>query len=103
MKSPLYGYLESPTTIGFKAVDRKLFIERLKICKNWAQICRSIPVDRQAVLDAVAVDEKFRADVNAAEALPNRAIQLNEGLVTSKHAEQQAILDDLKERAKKYT
>lgn len=99
---PDTGYMSPKVPYGFKAVDRAVFIERLRICNNIAEICRSIPIDLQTFYDAIAVDTKFREDVNQAYTIENRALHLNDGLVEMKKEEKTAVINDLMEKAKKY-
>lgn len=99
---PVTGYLEPFTRKGFTAYQKCTFIERLKICKNYNQICKSIPIDLQAFYDAVALDTKFREEVNKANLIENRSMQLENALVSIKIEEKENILKDLMKKAEGY-
>lgn len=96
------GYLDSNRKHGFSADKRKLFIERLQICNNYQDISRSLGMDVQAFYDAIALDAKFREDVNAANRIEGRAARLNKGFEQDKVADKQAILGDLLKKASEY-
>lgn len=99
---PITGYLEPVGRDGFTAEDRKTFIERLRICNNYAQICKSLNITTGSFYDAIVVDRKFRDDVNAANKIENRNKQLNNSLAQVDVNQKEAVIKDLMERAKKY-
>ncbi len=99
---PVTGYMRPVGRDGFTAEDRATFIERLKICGNIRQICKSIPIDVMSFYDAVAVDDKFREDVNKANEIPNRSKQLNNSLEAIKHIDKTTVIADLSKNIGKY-
>ena len=96
------GYKESALKAGFSAESKVVFIQRLKACNNFSQIAASIPIDIQTFYDALAVDEKFREDVNAACLIPNRPKQLNDALMELKHKDKEQAITTLFNKAKGY-
>ena len=96
------GYLEPVGRDGFLADDRRVFIERFKVCDNIKQICISLNITEGTVYDAIVVDTKFRNDVNACFLIPNREHQLNNGLKDIKRSETESVLKDLFSKAKEY-
>lgn len=99
---PVTGYMRPIGRDGFTAEDRATFIERFKVCRNLTQICKSIPIDIMSFYDAVAVDEKFKKDINEIWNLPNRPMQLNSGLEEIKHVEKRTVIEDLAKKMDKY-
>ena len=99
---PVTGYMRPVGRDGFTAEDRATFVERFKICNNITQICKSLDIDKMTYLDAVAVDEKFRNEINAAHNIPNRPKQLNNGLEAIKHVEKTEVVADLAKSMEKY-
>lgn len=99
---PVTGYMRPVGRDGFTAEERAIFIERLRLCSNTAQICRSIPIDIQSFYDAIAVDTKFRQEVNLAYKIPNRAMQLNNGLEEIRHVEKKTVVNELVKAMEKY-
>jgi hypothetical protein len=92
---PVTGYLEPVGRDGFTADDRATFIERLKVCSNITQICKSIPIDKMTFFDALVVDAKFRKDVNEALLIEGRATQLNDSLANIRYEEKKTVIEDL--------
>lgn len=99
---PITGYMRPIGRDGFTAEDRATFVERLKICSNITQICKSFPIDKMTFLDAVAVDEKFRTEVNAAWKIPNRPKHLNTALAEIQHFEKKTVVNELFKVMDKY-
>lgn len=99
---PDTGYLESQWNKGFTAANKAVFVERLKHCRNYSQISKSIPVDIQSFYDAVAIDPKFREDVNACGKIPDRAMQLNHAIAQLNKKENTDVISDLLKRAENY-
>lgn len=97
------GYLEVVGRDGFTAQDKKEFIRRFRMCSSFAAVSASIPIDVQAVYDAMLFDLKFRADVNACNLLDNRPLKLNDALKEAQVNEKSAVVDDLLLKAKKYS
>ena len=99
---PDTGFLNPVGRDGFTSEDRAAFVERLRICSNITQVCKSIPIDVQSFYDAVAVDQGFRKAVNEACNIPGRAKQLNEGMKAIKHQEKTDVVNELFKAAEKY-
>lgn len=97
------GYLESPDRRCFSAAQRKVFIDRFRVCSNMSQIARSIPIDIQSVYDAIAVDPKFRADIIALDQIPGRSKQLNDEMTKLAASEKSQVISDLSKSVEKYT
>lgn len=97
------GYLEARTKTGFTGEDKKVFIDRFRICKSMANVAKSVPVDVQAVYDAIALDPKFREEFKKCLLLDGRFNKLNNAMIQSKIADSQALISGLLEKAKNYT
>ena len=96
------GYKESANKQGFSAKSKVIFIQRLRACNNFAQICDSIPIQIQTFYDALVLDEKFRDDVNAAGKIPNRPKQLNDALMELRNKDKEQAISTLFNKAKGY-
>lgn len=94
-KHPVYGYLEPVGRKGFTAEKRKTFIDRFKICSNMKQIAKSVEITIASVYDAIAVDEKFRDDINAHNEIEGRSKKLHNELASLKVREQSDTITDL--------
>lgn len=99
---PLTGYLEPIYKNGFSAKKKAVFIERLRICKNFSEIVKSIGFDQHTVYDAIALDSKFREAVNACSQIPDRKKHLNNALETIAFEEKCAVVSQLAKAAEKY-
>lgn len=96
------GFLEPACSYGFN-VDKKLaFIDRLKLCSNVSQICRSVEITPGTFYDAVAMDKGFREAVNVCNLIVGRAKQLNSALAEIKKEEDKSILQELTQRLNDY-
>ncbi len=94
-KDDITGYLEPADRRGFSAEMRKTFIDRLRVCSNMADISRSVNINIQSVLDAIAVDPKFRQDVIEANKNTQRSKRLNDELTKLAASEKTQVLTDL--------
>lgn len=101
-KHPVYGYLEPVGRKGFTAEKRKTFIDRFKICSNMKQIADSIEITMGSIYDAIAVDDKFREDINACNEIPGRSKKLNNELKSLEVREKNQIIADLGRKLKDY-
>lgn len=99
---PVTGYLEAMRDSGFTAKKKVLFIERLKLCKGFCEVARSVKVDVGAVYDALVLDLKFRDAVNQAQQMPDRKSHLNDALETIKFEETSQTVAELSKAAEKY-
>ena len=94
-KHPVYGYLEPVGRKGFTAEKRKTFIDRFKVCSNMKQIAKSVEISMASVYDAIAVDDKFRDDVNACNEIPGRTKKLHNELASLTVKEKNQTINDL--------
>lgn len=102
VKDKITGYLESYTRNGFNGEKKKLYIDRFRICKSMAGVAKSIPIDIQAVYDAIAVDPLFREEFKKCLLLDGRFNKLNNALIESKIVESQSLISELLKKAEKY-
>lgn len=96
------GYLESTNQRGFSAEMKDTFIKRFMLCNNMKQICESVNIDIQAVYDAIALDKKFRDDINYCNEQKGRKKQLNDELLEQAVSEKTAIISELTNKMDKY-
>lgn len=101
-KDPETGYLMHFTRQCFSIEKKLTFMARFRVCSNMAAICRSIPIDLQAVYDALALDQKFREDFLAADQIPNRSKRLNDELKKLACVEKTKVITDLSNKLDLY-
>lgn len=94
-KHPVLGYLEPVGRKGFTAEMRKTFIDRFKICSNMKQIAKSVEISMASVYDAIAVDTKFREDINTCNEIEGRSKKLHNELESLKVTEKNQTISDL--------
>lgn len=102
VKDKLTGFLESYSRHGFNGEKKKVFIDRFRICKSMAGVAKSIPIDIQAVYDAIAVDPLFREEFKKCLLIDGRFNKLNNALIESKIVESQSLISELLKKAEKY-
>ncbi len=96
------GYMTPVVKHGFNAAKRRLFIERLRICKQLSEVCRSIPVHISTIYDAIAIDPLFRQHVNEALKIEGRKLYLDDALDEQMKDTKNTLLADLIKKAKQY-
>ncbi len=96
------GFLEPATKRGFSAEQKATFIKRFEVCNNQRQVAKSVRIDIQAVYDAIALDEKFRAEFVRCMGLTGRTKHLNDELIKLSTSEKNAIIADLLKKTEKY-
>lgn len=99
---PATGYLQAKRESGFTAKKKVLFIERLKVCKAFCEIAKSVKTDVACVYDALVLDLRFREAVNQAQQIPGRKKHLNDALETIKFEETSQTIAELARAAEKY-
>ena len=99
---PITGYLAPIAREGFTSDKRELFVQRFQICNNLKAICKSVGITIGSFYDAVAVDEKFREDINKCFLIPNRPKHLNNQIKLAENKEKQSIIDNLAKSLDKY-
>lgn len=99
---PETGFLQAVYVSGFTAKKKAAFIERYKVCRNFAEVCKSVSLDLQTVYDAIALDAKFRDAVNACKQIPGRKMRLNDALENIKTEEHSLVIQQLAKAADKY-
>lgn len=96
------GYLEPSHRRGFSAEMKKTFIARFKVCSNMTAIAKSVNIDLQAIYDAIAIDPKFRADIQKCNENTQRSKQLNSEMEKLAVSEKVQVITDLAKAAEKY-
>ena len=99
---PQTGFLEPATKRGFSAEQKATFIKRFEVCNNQRQIAKSVRIDIQAVYDAIALDEKFRAEFLRCLGTAGRSKHLNDELVKLSSSEKNELIADLLKKSDKY-
>ena len=95
---PITGYLEPVGRKGFSADYKNTFIERFRVCNNMKQIAESLKFDQATIYDAIAVDKKFRDDVNACYLIEGRSKQLRDKLEEIVSEQKNQIIADLSKK-----
>ncbi len=96
------GFLAPKRRTGFTVEKKGAFLRRFELCNNQAQIAKSVDIDIQAVYDAVALDDKFRAEFMRCLAIPGRPKHLADGGVDFTQEEKSELIGDLLKRANRY-
>ena len=96
------GYLEPSRMRGFNAEMKDTFIKRFSVCDNLKAIAKSLFIDIQTVYDAIAMDKKFRDEINRCDLIEGRKKQLNNQLVELAASEKKVVLTDLTGKMDKY-
>ncbi len=96
------GFLEPVTKRGFSAEQKATFIKRFEVCNNQRQVAKSVRIDIQAVYDAIALDEKFRAEFIRCTGIVGRSKHLNDELVKLSSSEKNELIADLLKKSDKY-
>lgn len=99
---PETGYLEPVTKRGFSAEQKATFIKRFEVCNNQRQVAKSVRIDIQSVYDAIALDDKFRAEFTRCLAIVGRTKHLNDELIKLSHSEKNELIADLLKRTERY-
>ncbi len=96
------GFLQPMTKRGFSAEQKATFIKRFAVCNNQRQVAKSVRIDIQAFYDAIALDEKFRAEILRCMEIPGRTKHLNDELIKLSTSEKNEIIADLLKKTEKY-